>query len=699
MRLSMPNTLTQVRAWYENPESRSKNLKDLLESTRIDASDDDTLAAFIEADGRERLARGMRVELGAYLRAFPNLVARQVPLDAAVDVSLRSLAKVCDSSAEATAALRDRHPELATIIAEAGFLARALGSTAGPEVEGPKNDREVPSDFGPRLGDGRARYQLVRRLGKGSFSDVFLAHDRNLSDGDHAAFVAIKIPRMSGAGRWARERFIEEAGKARRVDHPNVVKVLDRGVSDDGEEFIVYEHVEGGDLATWMESQPRISPRKAAELVAQISRGVHAAHSAGLVHCDLKPANILMTADGCPKVADFGFAVRRTDEPSPSSPGLVGTLAFLSPEQYRLDPLASTVPSDVYALGGLLYFLLTSKLPNGSTVDEIALRHASEHATAPSARSANPAIDSDLDEVCSRALNPMRELRHASAAALAEDLEAWSRREPIVWTRPSIAKKASLWARRRPGIATTAALATVVSAATGGFAIDRSAAAAEAARLAELERGFRDTARLQLAATFASTTIVESKRFSMQLLPLLTVWTWMKGTKLLNDQESVFLYWSIRESYVNELLRTRRAAGEADSAETIMWETCLAFWKAENGRFEDALPLLDANIESWATHFGFGDRTTRQVIALREAVRAEIALQGLKRPKTAAERKYLRQMAQTIEDLSVVFDGDYADTNLRIPCLRVLEKIYGRRYLNDKKKIEQVDWKLGTLPH
>ena len=123
---------------------------------------------------------------------------------------------------------------------------------------------------------------------------------------------------------------------------------------------------------------PYVDPRQAAAFIERIARGVHAAHMAGLVHCDLKPNNVVLSVAGEPKVADFGIAIRATD-PGPAVAALdesgddepLGNLAFMSPEQFRMEPGALTIPSDVYALGGMLYWMVTGELPNGSTPEEI----------------------------------------------------------------------------------------------------------------------------------------------------------------------------------------------------------------------------------------------------------------------------------------------------------------------------------------
>ena len=261
------------------------------------SGDDDALAELIEADGRARIALKLSVTLSRYLAAVVDLDTRPVPLDAAIDVALRFMSMAPRPSKQAVEKLIAEHPVLEAPIREAAALAEAVWSTTGlrSRVRGPS--RRLPCEFGPRLPNGASRYQLRALLGSGGSGDVYLAVDRQLSEQGHEALVAIKV--LSGdRGPWARQRLIDEATKARRVTHANVVRVLDRGVSDDDEDFVVYEYVAGGDLADWLGEESRhLSASKAAELLSRIARGVQAAHAAGLVHCGLKPGNVLMTPE------------------------------------------------------------------------------------------------------------------------------------------------------------------------------------------------------------------------------------------------------------------------------------------------------------------------------------------------------------------------------------------------------------------
>ncbi len=333
----------------------------------------------------------------------------------------------------------------------------------------------LPRNFGPYLADGRERYTLNRLIGVGTSGTVYAAIDRHLSELDRPAEVAIKVLGARRSDRWLARRLTEEATKARRVDHPSVVRVLDRGGEDTDAPFVVYELVKGGDLQTWFEAHARRVPvRRAVEIVAQIARGVQAAHAAGLVHSDLKPANVLIDERGEAKVADFGIAARlhrslmeeAEGASSIQASGPVGNMAFISPEQFRAEPGCFSAPADVYALGGILYYLLTGRLPNGESPADVARRHGDPIKSATlipaSPREARREVDVSLDRVCVRALARTSELRHPSASALADDLDAWLNHRPIAWQQPSQSRVFALWIRRRPAVAALCGLAAVL---------------------------------------------------------------------------------------------------------------------------------------------------------------------------------------------------------------------------------------------
>jgi len=420
--------------------------------------DDVRLAEVIEADGRRRILRGFEVSLDRYLESVHDLRERTEPLDAAVEMTLRSLSGSSRVSPSAVDVMVRAHPDLAQVIHEAATLTNVLWSTNGVrESLAVTPILETPCDFGHPLDDGRPRYAVKRLIGHGSAGSVYLANDRRLAEEGHEALVALKLLAAPHGSAFDRLRRSDEATRARRINHANVVRIFDRGSTDDGTEYVVSEFVEGGDLAAAIErSGLPIPQREAAKMIALIARGVQAAHSAGLVHCDLKPGNIILTDEGEPKVADFGLAAERErggdDAGDRDAP--LGNIAFIAPEQFRMEPGAPTPQSDLYAIGGMLFYLLTDTLPNGSSREEIEQTHDLRHGR-PAAPlfPADAPVDRDLKAICSHALAPSPADRYDTVAAFADDLERWLERRPIGWTKPTLRRRTMLWARRYPALA------------------------------------------------------------------------------------------------------------------------------------------------------------------------------------------------------------------------------------------------------
>jgi serine/threonine-protein kinase len=227
------------------------------------------------------------------------------------------------------------------------------------------------------------------------------------------------------------------------VRHENVVRSLDFG---DG--FVVFEFVGGGSLA---DVERPMSPDQAADLIARIADGVQAAHGQGLVHRDLKPANVLLDEDGTPKVADFGIAARESEIPALAALGAgsrpTGNRAFMAPELYTSGRSAISTRADVYALGAMLYWLLTNHLPQGRSLAEIESNQADGR------RPDFDGIPTDLARICERAMDRDPALRYDSAAQLAVDLRRFLARRPLEWTRPSMRHRARLLWSRDPKLA------------------------------------------------------------------------------------------------------------------------------------------------------------------------------------------------------------------------------------------------------
>jgi serine/threonine-protein kinase len=211
------------------------------------------------------------------------------------------------------------------------------------------------------------------------------------------------------------------------------------------------ELVDGGSLAARLRSNP-LTAREAAEIVANVARAVQHAHERGVLHRDLKPANILLDSAGEPRVADFGLARIEGLDATLTHSGLVlGTPAYMSPEQATGKSKDLTTASDIYSLGAVLYELLTNRPPfTGNSSVAVLRRVAEEEPARPT--TIKRGIDSDLETICMRCLEKEPTARYRSMLALAGDLERWLKGEPILARRVRAAERVWKWARRHPAL-------------------------------------------------------------------------------------------------------------------------------------------------------------------------------------------------------------------------------------------------------
>ena len=298
----------------------------------------------------------------------------------------------------------------------------------------------------PTFGD----YELLAEAGRGAMGVVYRARQIPLN-----RIVALKMI-LSGpfAGDAERQRFQAEAEAVARLDHPNIVPIHEFGERD-GRQFYAMRWLEGGPLSIG------VGLPQATRLMATVSRAVHHAHQRGVLHRDLKPGNILLDEQGEPSVADFGLSRRMDAEASLTASGSpLGTPAFMSPEQAAGDKSLTTA-ADVWGLGAVLYYLITGRAPfQGKDVFEV-VSQVREGFVAPPHRW-NPAIDRDLEIICLKCLRKEPSARYESAAAVADDLERWARREPIHARPLSALDHARLFALRRPAVTALSLLAALL---------------------------------------------------------------------------------------------------------------------------------------------------------------------------------------------------------------------------------------------
>jgi WD40 repeat protein len=336
-------------------------------------------------------------------------------------------------------------------------------------------------------------YEILGELGRGGMGVVYRARHVSLN----RPCVLKMILGGDFADAEAIARFRAEAEAVARLQHANVVQIHGTGEAA-GRPFFELEYVEGGSLDRHIDGTPWV-PRRAAELVEALARGVAEAHRLGIVHRDLKPANVLMAADGTPKITDFGLAKSLVGDSGLTQTGaIVGTPDYMAPEQAEgktgdVGPLA-----DVYALGAILYELLTGRRPfRGATIVETLHLARTTEPVSPSRLI--PGLPSDLETIVLKCLQKEPAKRYDSAAALAQDLHRFLVGEPILARPIGPIERAWRWCRRHPAPASlTAAVVLVAAAGLAGIlwqwseavqarnmASRRAAAEAEARQLAE----------------------------------------------------------------------------------------------------------------------------------------------------------------------------------------------------------------------
>jgi serine/threonine-protein kinase len=304
-------------------------------------------------------------------------------------------------------------------------------------------------------------YEIQSVLGRGGMGVVYRARHVRLK-----RQVALKMI-LAGAcaGPVHLARFRAEAEAAARLQHPNIVQIHEIG-EHDGRPYMALELCDGS-LAQLVGGKP-LPLRQAAELVQTLARAMHHAHERGVVHRDLKPGNVLLTDDGVPKVTDFGLAklldverqATNPSEPTTRTGAILGTPSYMAPEQAQGQSRAVGPAADVYALGAILYELLTGRPPFlAETFLEALNLVVAVEPVAPSRL--RPNLPRDLETICLQCLRKEARQRYASAQALADDLTRWLNGEPVLARPISSFERAVKWARRRPAWAILALVSMV----------------------------------------------------------------------------------------------------------------------------------------------------------------------------------------------------------------------------------------------
>jgi WD40 repeat protein len=335
-------------------------------------------------------------------------------------------------------------------------------------------------------------YEILKELGRGGMGVVYWAWQTGLNRS-----VALKMV-LAGAHASPEElaRFQTEAEAVARLQHPNMVQIYDVG-QQGGCPYLVLEYVDGGSLAQQLTGTP-LAARPAAQLVETLARAVHSAHQRGIVHRDLTPANVLLTAGGVPKITDFGLAkILVGGRPTQTQSGaILGTPSYMAPEQAAGKGKEVGPAADVYALGAILYELLTGRPPfKAATPLDTVLQVIAEEPVPPARL--QPNVPRDLDTICLKCLEKEPGKRYASAEELAEDLRRFQAGEPIRARPVGRAERLWRWCRRNPAVAALAAAVVLLLVALTGGALIKSAQLAAALRDSEAKRweSLRDQAR------------------------------------------------------------------------------------------------------------------------------------------------------------------------------------------------------------
>jgi tetratricopeptide (TPR) repeat protein len=373
--------------------------------------------------------------------------------------------------------------ELRVLIGRQKRLYARLGLVKTPMVEvgaAPLSPTSIPG------------YEILAEIGRGGMGLVYRALDLRLG-----RIVAIKtIAQGEFATMEQRERFRAEAQAVARLHHPNIITI--HAIDEhDHRPYLSLEFAAGGSLAQRLAEKP-MAPREAADMLETLARAVYAAHQAGVVHRDLKPSNVFLTAEGTPKIADFGLAkLLDSDSGRTLSGQIVGTPSYMAPEQAEGHSKRVGPAADVYALGAILYHALTGRPPflGESPLETIRMATSTD---AVSLRRLRPEVPRDLETICLKCLAKEPTKRYGSTAALADDLRRFLDGRSIAARPVGPVGRLWRWGRRNPMLAaTTVALVAGFALGTPAFLVLWLHARSEQAR-AESQRSLAETARNQM---------------------------------------------------------------------------------------------------------------------------------------------------------------------------------------------------------
>jgi serine/threonine-protein kinase len=313
-------------------------------------------------------------------------------------------------------------------------------ATQGPGRPPPRN---TPTNEATLVEFGN--YELLEEIGRGGMGVIYKARQKDLDRS-----VAIKMIQSSHLASTEQvERFVAEARAMAKLQHPNIVRIHETG-SVHGQHYFAMEYITGPSLAEEFRNR-KIGVERGVRIVAQVARAVEHLHQQGIVHRDLKPSNILLDDQGRPYVTDFGLVKMLGSTHLTSTGAILGTPAYMAPEQAtgRADQVGPL--SDVYSLGAILYELITGRAPfYGETPLDTLVQVIESEPTRP--KILNPALSHKLEMICMKCLEKDPAERYPSAGALADDLERFLNGDEVDARRPGLLQHLRRWARREPAL-------------------------------------------------------------------------------------------------------------------------------------------------------------------------------------------------------------------------------------------------------
>jgi serine/threonine-protein kinase len=423
----------QRRTWQQG---KAKLVEQYLIDYPLLSADEEGTVDLIYQEFILRSELGPAPSLAEYVQRFPQYgtqLQAQLALLRVVQEIADQKTKQLDPAASASA------PLSSCLVPES--------ASAAPSLDGDQSatPNAAAADW-PHL----KGYDIRGELGRGAMGVVYKARQRSLR-----RLVALKMlhPDREDYAQ-GRARFRSEAEKLARLQHPNIVQIFEIG-EQNGRPYFAMELVEGSSLAQKL-AGARLPDGQAAQLVETLARAMHYAHQRGIIHRDLKPSNVLLRGDAetpieqCAlKIADFGLAKQLDAAGQTHSGMIVGTPSYMAPEQADTRPQAASPAVDVYALGAILYELLTGRPPFQAATPLQVLEQVRSEEPAPPSR-CNARVARDLETICLKCLHKEPSRRYGSAEALAEDLGRFQRGEPIRARAVGRVERGLRWCRRRP---------------------------------------------------------------------------------------------------------------------------------------------------------------------------------------------------------------------------------------------------------